>query len=159
MHNQATLPLLLKQLNLSCMYQQWEEVSLQAEQEKWDYPEYLTNLANRELASRQQKRIERYIKESAIPPGKTLNTFDFTMSPSVNPAQITGLANNIDWVNKANNLVIFGPSGVGKTHLAAAIGCRLIEKGIRALFTSTTALVQKLQQARRDYYGTGGRVD
>jgi DNA replication protein DnaC len=154
MHNPAALPLLLKQLNLSCMVQEWENVCLQAQQEKWDYPEYLTNLANRELANRQQKRIERYIKESTIPPGKTLDTFDFTMSPSVNPAQITGLANNLDWVKKANNLVIFGPSGVGKTHLAAAIGCRLIEKGIRALFTSTTALVQKLQQARRDYHLT-----
>lgn len=61
------------------------------------------------------------------------------------------MANNIDWVQQANNLMIFGPSGVGKTHLAAAIGCRLIEKGIRVLFTPTTVFVQKLQQARRDY--------
>jgi DNA replication protein DnaC len=151
MHNQATLPLLLKQLHLSSMYTQWEEISLQAEQEKWDYPQYLTALANCELATRQQQRIQRHIKGSALPPGKTLDTFDFAASKSVNAAQITGLANNMDWVKQANNLVIFGPSGVGKTHIASAIGCRLIEKGIRALFTPTTALVQKLQQARRDY--------
>lgn len=151
MHNQATLPLLLKQLYLSSMYSQWEEVSLQAEQEQWSYPDYLTALANRELAGRQQRRIQRYIKEAALPPGKTLDSFDFTATQSVNAAQITGLANNMDWVKQANNLVIFGPSGVGKTHIAAAIGYRLIEKGMRALFTPTTALVQKLQQARRDY--------
>ena len=151
MHNQATLPLLLKQLHLSSMYAQWEEVSLQAAQEKWDYPQYLTILANRELASRQQKRIQRHLNESALPLGKTLDTFDFEASKSINAAQITALANNIDWVQQANNLMIFGPSGVGKTHLAAAIGCRLIEKGIRVLFTPTTVLVQKLQQARRDY--------
>jgi DNA replication protein DnaC len=151
MHNQATLPLLLKQLNLSSMYLQWEEVSLQAEQEKWDYPQYLAALANRELAARQQKRIQRHIKEAFLPAGKTLDTFDFNASKSVNAAQITALANNTDWVKQAHNLVIFGPSGVGKTHLAAAIGCRLIENGIRAFFTSKTALVQKLQQARRDY--------
>ncbi len=151
MHNQETLPLLLKQLHLSSMYAQWEELSLQAEKEGWDYPTYLATLANRELAGRQQKRIERHIHESGLPPGKTLDTFDFTISKSVNTAQITSLANSIDWIKKAENLVIFGPSGVGKTHLVSAIGYRMIEKGIRTLFTSTTALVQKLQQARRDY--------
>ncbi|MBN9344201.1 MAG: AAA family ATPase [Caedibacter sp. 38-128] len=151
MHNQATLPLLLKQLHLSSMYSQWEEVSLQAQQEKWDYAEYLTVLANRELTSRQQKRIERHLKESALPFGKTLDTFDFEASKSVNAAQITALANTLDWVQQASNLMIFGPSGVGKTHLASAIGHRLIEKGARVFFTPTTTLVQKLQQARRDY--------
>jgi DNA replication protein DnaC len=151
MHNQATLPLLLKQLHLSSMYRQWEEISLQAEQEKWAYPEYLTTLANCELASRQQKRIQRHIRESALPPAKTLDTFDFTVSKSVHAPQITALANTIDWVKQGNNLVIFGPSGVGKTHIASAIGYRLIEKGIRVLFTPTTTLVQKLQHVRRDY--------
>jgi DNA replication protein DnaC len=151
MHNQATLPLLLKQLNLASMCVQWEEAALQAAREKWDYPQYLATLANCELASRQQKRIQRHLKESGLPLGKTLDSFDFTTSKSINAVQITALANDLGWVQQANNLVLFGPSGVGKTHLAAAIGCRLIEKGIRVLFTPTTSLVQKLQQARRDY--------
>jgi len=151
MHNKETLPLLLKQLHLPCMYAHWEQISLQAEKERWEYPVYLATLANRELINRQQNRIERRIKESRLPPGKTLDSFDFTISQSVNAAQITALANNIDWINRAENLMIFGPSGVGKTHLVAAIGCRLIENGVRALFTPTTVLVQKLQQARRDY--------
>ncbi|MEI8295943.1 MAG: IS21-like element helper ATPase IstB [Alphaproteobacteria bacterium] len=151
MYNQASLPLLLKQLHLPCMYNQWEEISLQAQQEKWDYAQYLTALANIELANRHQKKIERHLKESALPSGKTLDTFDFDASPSVHAAQITALANTLDWVQQASNLMIFGPSGVGKTHIASAIGYRLIEKGARAFFTPTTTLVQKLQQARRDY--------
>lgn len=151
MHNYATLPLLLKQLNLPCMYAAWQDVAVEAEQQRWQYPEYLTTLANREFAGRQQKRIERHIKQALLPPGKTLDTFDFKMAKSINPTQIEALANNGDWVKQAANLVIFGPSGVGKTHLAAAIGYRLIEKGMRVLFTQTTAIVQKLQQARRDY--------
>ena len=151
MHNQASLPLLLKQLHLPCMYHQWEEVSLQAQQEKWDYAQYLTVLINLELTSRQQKKVERRLKESALPSGKTLDTFDFKASPSVHAAQITALANTLDWVQKASNLMIFGPAGVGKTHIASAIGHRLIEKGARVFFTPTTTLVQKLQQARRDY--------
>ena len=151
MPNQATLPLLLKQLSLSSMYNQWEEVSLQASQETWDYAEYLTVLANGELTSRQQKKIERHVKESALPSGKTLDAFDFEVSKSVNAAQIAALANTLDWVQHARNLMIFGPSGVGKTHIASAIGHRLIEKGARVFFTPATTLVQKLQQARRDY--------
>lgn len=151
MNNHATLPLLLKQLNLSAMYNQWEEVCKQAQEEKWDYAEYLTVLANRELASRQQKKIQRHLKESMLPLGKTLDTFDFKESPSIHAAQITGLANTLDWVQQAHNVMLFGPSGVGKTHMACAIGYRLVEKGVRVLFTPTTALVQKLQQARREY--------
>ena len=151
MHNHATLPLVLKQLNLPCMRSHWEEVALEAEQSHWDYPDYLATLAKRELANRQQKRISRQIKESCLPVGKTLDTFDFKMGQSVNAAQITAVANNNDWVKRGSNIVIFGPSGVGKTHLASAIGYRLLEKGTRVFFMPTTAMVQKLQQARRDY--------
>jgi DNA replication protein DnaC len=151
MHNHETLPLLLKQLQLPCMYANWKEVSLQAEDKKWEYPTYLATLANHELNGRQQRRIERHIKESKLSPGKTLDSFDFTISKSVNAAQVSALANSVDWVKKAENLLIFGPSGTGKSHLASAISYRLIEKGLRALFTSTTLLVQKLQQAKRDF--------
>ena len=151
MPNTATLPLLLKQLGLPCMYAHWQEESEIAMKNQWSYPEYLTALSDKEAASRKQKRIQRHIKESKLPPGKTLDAFDFAASKSINAAQITALADNTSWVKQANNLVIFGPSGVGKSHLAAAIAYRLIEQGIRALFTSTTALVQKLQQARNDY--------
>jgi len=83
--------------------------------------------------------------------GKTLSSFDFKAAKSVNAAQITALAENTGWVKQAHNLIIFGPSGVGKSHLASGIAHRLIEQGIRALFTSTTTLVQKLQQARQAY--------
>lgn len=151
MHKQASLPITLKQLNLPCMHSHWEAVALEAEQAHWAYPDYLATLANRELASRQQKRIARHIREASLPVGKTLDTFDFQMGQSINAAQITAIANNNDWVKQGGNLVIFGPSGVGKTHIASAIGYRLAEQGVRVLFTPTTGMVQKLQQARRDY--------
>lgn len=147
----SSLPLLLKQLQLPCMLSKWEELCLQAEQEHWSYSDYLTHLAHLELIARQEKRIARRIKDSALPPGKTLDTFDFKDSQSTNAAQITSLANGLEWVKDAENLIIFGPSGVGKTHLASAIGYRLSEKGLRVLFITGTTLVQKLQQARREY--------
>jgi DNA replication protein DnaC len=150
MVNSATLPLLLKQLGLPMMYRHYEAKAEEAMQENWTYTDYLSALSNLELSSRRQKRIQRHIKESKLPVGKTIDTFDFKITKSINPAQIQALAENNSWVKQANNLVIFGPSGVGKTHLASAIAYRMIEQGSRALFISTTALVQKLQKARAE---------
>jgi DNA replication protein DnaC len=125
----------------------WEEIAQQAEKHGWTYPQYLTALCDREMASREQNRIERNLLEAKLPIGKTLGSFEFGSLTSINAAQITAFAENTHWVTNAQNLIIFGPSGVGKTHLAAAIGRRLTERGMRALFTKTTILVQKLQSA------------
>jgi len=151
MSNIATLPLLLKQLGLTSMLTHWQEYDEIAQKKHWCYPEYLMQLSNIEASNRQQKRIARHIKEAKLQPGKTLDAFDFSAAKSINAAQIKALADNASWVNQANNLVIFGPSGVGKTHLAVAIAYRLIEQGVRCLFYQTTALVQKLQQAKHEY--------
>jgi DNA replication protein DnaC len=151
MPNIATLPLLLKQLGLPTILAHYEAQTAIAEEKHWGYPEYLMSLSNMEACHRQEKRIARHIKEAKLPPGKTLDAFDFSQTPSVNAAQITALTHNTSWVNNANNLIIFGPSGVGKTHLASAIAYRQIEQGVRCLFLQTTVLVQKLQQARAEY--------
>ena len=151
MANVESLPLLLKELSLPTMLNQWEMLQHQAIEEEWLHAKYLAVLADSEANSRYRKRIARYVKESKLPPGKSLATFDFKHAKSINRQQVTALAENPSWVKDANNLVIFGPSGVGKTHLAAAIGFRMIEHGIRCLFSSTTALVQKLQNARKEY--------
>lgn len=151
MSNSATLPLLLKQLGLPCMLQHWEEEAEQAKSKNFSYADFLARLSNLEVTNRRQKKINRYTKESKLPPGKTLDSFDFKIAASVNSAQIAALADNTSWVNQGQNLIIFGPSGVGKTHLASAIAYRLIEQGVRALFMQTTSLVQKLQLARKEY--------
>ena len=143
MGNTATLPLLLKQLGLPCMLAHYEEQASIAESKHWHYTEYLMTLSNIEAANRQQKRIARHTKEAKLPPGKTLDAFDFKQAASINAAQISALADNVSWVNDANNLVIFGPSGVGKTHLVAAIAYRLIEQGIRCLFISAELGVER----------------
>jgi DNA replication protein DnaC len=150
MHESATLPLLLKQLGLPTFYHQWEDLAQRAQTQHWSYAKYLSILADTEVSARYQKRIKRHAKESKLPPGKTLSTFDFRASKSIHQPQIQAVAENTSWIHDAKNVVIFGPSGVGKTHLAAAIGHELITKEIRVLFTSTTTLVQKLQIAKRE---------
>jgi len=151
MSSAQALPLLLKQLGLSMMLERWEIIAQQAQEQQWCPTRYLATLCELESAQRYQKRVARYTQASQLPPGKTLATFDFTQVKSIQPAQIETLAENTTWVKQAHNVMIFGPSGVGKTHLAAAIGHGLIAQGIRVLFLSTTALVQKLQEARQQF--------
>jgi len=150
MANIETLPLLLKQLSLPTMLQHWHSLE-SAQEESWRPGEYLAALCELEVNRRYQKRIARLTHEAKLPGGKLLATFDFTAAKSIKKSQLVALSENVGWVKQAHNLIIFGPSGVGKTHLAAAIATNLISLGIRALFTSTTALVQKLQEARRLY--------
>ena len=144
----ATLPLLLKQLRLTSFIHHWETMLEQSTQRSWDAAQYLTALCEQELADRHSRRISRYTKESQLPPGKTLSSFDFSQVPELKAEQIEMLAMSTDWTRQARNLLLFGASGVGKTHLAAAIGHGLIERGVRVRQYTTTALVQQLQQAR-----------
>src|SRR5438093_13607810 len=107
----------------------------------------LTNLVCRLLL---EKKNERHLAEARLLPGKTLDTFAFEAVPMISRAQITAIAAGDAWLEKGANLLLFGPPGGGKSHLASAIGLALIENGWKVLFTRTTDLVQKLQVARRE---------
>jgi len=148
MPHPTTLPLLLRQLRLASMGQHWERLLEQAQTKGWNSAEYLAALCEQELADRDSRRIARYTKESRLPAGKTLATFDFTQIPTLSAAQVEALAVTTDWTRQTRNLLLFGASGVGKTHLAAAIGHGLTERGVRVRYVTTTALVQQLQLAR-----------
>jgi DNA replication protein DnaC len=144
----ATLPLLLKQLKLVAMARHWERLLRQATEEGWNGAAYLAALCEQELAERVRRRIARQAAESRLPAGKSLASFDFAQVPALSGAQIEALAGTSEWIRQSRNVLLFGPSGVGKTHLAAAIGHGLIEQGVRVRCFNTTALVQQLQQAR-----------
>ena len=106
--------------------------------------------AEHELAERDRRRIERHLTEARLPPGKTLDGFDFAAVPMLSKAQVMAVAAGDAWLAQGANLLLFGPPGGGKSHLAAAIGLALVEAGFKVLFTRTTDLVQKLQVARRE---------
>ncbi len=150
MASTETLPVLLKQLRLSTMAQLWEPLLIRAQEEHWNLTQYLATLCEQELNERYSRRIARFTKESRLPVGKTLATFNFSHTPAVSPEKIEALAQTNDWVKRAENVLFFGPSGVGKTHLAVAISHSLIEQSIRVRYFTTTALVQAMQQARAD---------
>jgi DNA replication protein DnaC len=151
MNNITSLPLLLKKLKLVHFLRDWESSGEEARLKSWSHPSYLHHLSELEVNARHSSKIRRYMKESKLPSGKSLSSFKFQDLPSVNQAKIEAFADNGKWVKDAENLVLLGPSGVGKTHLAAAIGVSLVEQGFRVLFTKTTSLVQKLQASKGTY--------
>src|SRR5208282_3694112 len=117
----------------------------------WPAARFLAALAEHEIADRGRRRIERHLAEARLPVGKTLDSFDFEAVPMVSKAQVMALTAGDSWLEKGANLLLFGPPGGGKSHLASAIGLSLIEKGWRVFFTRTSDLVQKLQLARREF--------
>lgn len=80
------------------------------------------------------KKLERAYKNAKLPVGKTLASFDFSPTISVNEATITHMSQDKQWVNEAQNVILLGPSGVGKTHMAAAIGYGLLDLGVPVFF-------------------------
>jgi DNA replication protein DnaC len=146
----ARLALLLAELRLPAIKQIWADLAAQADKEGWPAARFLAALAEHEMAERSRRRIERHLAEAKLPPGKTIDAFDFEAVPVISKAQVMALAAGDAWVDSGANLILFGPPGTGKSHLAAALGYALIENGWRVLFTRTTDLVQRLQVARRE---------
>ncbi|KAB2911920.1 MAG: AAA family ATPase [Dechloromonas sp.] len=144
------LTLLLTELRLPAIRAIWPDFAARADKEGWPAARFLAALAEHEIAERDRRRIERHLEEARLPPGKTIDSFDFDAVPMISKAQVTAICAGDGWIEKGANLIFFGPPGGGKTHIAAAIGLALVENGWRVLFCRTSDLVQKLQAARRD---------
>lgn len=148
MSSLSSLPVLLKELRLGAFAKHWESLAQKSVDEQWLPQEYLSRLCEQEAAERYHKRVVRLIREAKLPPAKSLSSFHYDEVPSIQKTQVDYLIHDLQWVHQANNLLLFGPSGVGKTHVAAGLGYALIEKNIRVKFITATALVQSLQKAR-----------
>ena len=148
--DEVRLGIMLNELRLPTIKTLWPRFAETADREGWPAARFLAAIAEHELAERANRRIERHLAEAHLPPGKTLDSFAFEAVPMISKAQVTAMAAGDSWLAKGANVLMFGPPGGGKSHLAAAIGLALIENGWRVLFARTTDLVQKLQVARRE---------
>ncbi len=147
---EAALPALLKALGLPTITALWRNLAATARADGWTPERYLAALCEHELQQRDTRRIARHLQEANLPHGKRLDNFDFNLVPGVSKARIRELASGGDWIANGHNLLIFGPHGVGKTHLAAGIGAELIAAGHRVRCDRVTDLLQQLQAAKRD---------
>ena len=147
---EAQLSLALTELRLPAIKALWPQFAQQSDKEGWPAAQFLNVLLEHEIAQRDCRRIQRNLTQARLLPGKTLETFDFAAVPMLSKAHVNALTHGDEWIEQGTNILVFGPPGVGKSHLGYAIGYALVEKGYRVLFTRTTDLVQKLQKARRE---------
>lgn len=144
------LGLLLKAFRLPTMAQIYAGVVQQAEQQGWGYEKFLRHLCEAEAQDRGERKLERLLKQSGLPGGKTLGSLDEAKWPAkvrrVWPSLVEG-----SFVTRAENVIALGLPGRGKSHFLAALGRELILRHkYTVLFTPTFKLVQQLLAAKRD---------
>jgi DNA replication protein DnaC len=139
----------LKRLRLSGILQTLEVRNQQAIDGHWTYVEFLARLVEDEVERRAQKQLALRIRRATINSTKTLEGFDFNFNPHINRQQIFDLA-TCSYVRQKRNVLICGPTGVGKTHLAQALTHEACRRGHRALFVNTYRMLQHINGGRAD---------
>jgi DNA replication protein DnaC len=139
----------LKRLQLTHLRDTLAAVLSEAAKEKWTYLEFLDRILGREVDSKQGKRIQMGMQIAHFPCVRTIETFDFSFQPSVDERLIRELSTG-NFIAHGENVLIFGPPGVGKTHLAIGLGRKIVEQGHTARFTTATALLAVLGKAESE---------
>ena len=147
----AKLPVMLNTLRLPTIGRLWQEFGARADREGWGSARFLAALCEHELADRATRRIARHMAESGLPHGKTFATFDFAAVPTIRRAHVMALAAGDTWLEQSGNLLIFGGSGTGKTHLAVGWGLAACRAGLRVRFFTAAGLVSQLEKEQKQY--------
>jgi DNA replication protein DnaC len=145
----AALVRCLQELRLRTVRTQYEAVSRQAQGESWSYVDFLMELMQRECQQRQHNRIERLLKSSRLPLEKSWSALDLKRLPAKVVQQLRGLLSG-EFLDRRENVLVFGPPGSGKTHALCAVAQELVRAGRSVLATKCSLLVQELLKAKRD---------
>lgn len=137
---------LLDKLRMEHLEAQIDAVCEQASQKQLDYKAFLVQALETEWQGRYQKGIEARLRLARFPWLKTLDQFDFDFQPSLDRRQVRELA-GMSFVERAHNVILLGPPGVGKTHLAIALGVKAVEAGYSVLFLTLESLMTRLVKA------------
>lgn len=139
----------LKRLRMSGILDTLDVRNRQAIDNQWTYVEFLARLLEDEVERREQKQLALRIRRAAINTTKTLEGFDFNFNPNVNRQQVLDLA-TCSYIEQKRNVLICGPTGVGKSHLAQALTHEACRRGYSALFINTYRMLQHVNGGRAD---------
>ena len=146
---QARVTEQLTRLRLGYVAERLDAVLADAARREPTYLDFLDTVLRQEIDAKQRKRVAMGVQIAHFPTVKTLDDFDFKFQPSIDQRLVRELASG-HFIGQAENVLIFGPPGVGKTHLAIALGRAAVETGHSVLFTSATALLAALAKAETD---------
>ena len=145
----SEMPQQLKELRLPTIRQMHTQVAEQAARDHWSHLRYLAELTAKECESRNQNRVARLMRNSRLLEGKTWEQFQWSRLPLHVTQQFEMLRSGA-FLDRQENVLIFGNPGSGKTMLLAALGDQLVRRGRSVLFTTCQMLVQELLRAKRD---------
>lgn len=139
----------LKHLRLSGILETLEARNRQAIDGHWSYVEFLSRLLEDEVERRAQKQLALRLRRGTINTSKTLETFDFAFNPAINRQQVLDLA-SCEYIRQRHNVLICGPTGVGKSHLAHGLAHEACRQGLDVLFVNTHKMLQHINGGRAD---------
>jgi DNA replication protein DnaC len=120
----------------------------EADTQRWGYTQLLDRLLEEEIAAREERRIKNALKLAGFPFLKTLDSFDFAFQPSLDRGRVLDLA-ALGFVTRKENILLLGPPGVGKSHLAVALAVRACQQGSSVYFTTLDQMIRNLSAADR----------
>ena len=126
----------------------WEQLAAQARDENWSHEEYLAALLQRQVADRESKGTTMRIRTAHFPAVKTLEDFNLDQLPSLRRDLLAHLATST-FVAKAENVILLGPPGIGKTHLAIGLGVKATQAGFSVLFDTASNWITRLAEAHQ----------
>jgi DNA replication protein DnaC len=137
-----------QKLNLPVIADRWSELAEQASKDNVPYSQFLFSLLELEITEKQERMKSTLLKFARFPYRKTINQFDFTVQLDLDERRIRELM-NLSFLDNKENLIFLGPPGIGKTHLAVAIGMEAITKGMKTYFITMSELVSQLRKAEQ----------
>lgn len=138
---------LARQLKMPGAARVFEALARQATEERWSPMEYLHEVFTAELASRHESAVRERLRDARFPEEKTLDAFDFAAADGIDGAVVLELARG-GWLERGENVILAGPVGTGKTHLAIALGVEAARQRRRVAFWRAAELVRTLLEAR-----------
>src|SRR6202007_3336930 len=148
MSNSAELTHLFRELKAPAAARALPKLAERARAEEWGYEKFAQALLSTEVSAREAHGGEGRIRSARFPARKTLEEFDFTFQRSVKKTVIEHLG-QLDFLHAKENVILLGPPGTGKTHLAIALGIRACLAGQRVAFATATEWVARLAEAKR----------